>query len=280
MSGPAVVRRSARRDRLSAVAPRVAVYGAVAILSLAGLRGILEGGEAHVAASPAGSSGDLAAEAFAEGFARAWLSYDGADPDARERALSAYLSDELDPDGGYSPRAGRRSVDWTTVAGERVRGRWRTVTVTAGTSVDVVHLAVPVARDGRGFLSVPAYPALVGPPATDTRADPPREQEVEDPGLRTVVGRAVRNYLAGERRDLVADLAPEAVVSLPSERLSLRAVEEVTWVRPGRQVAVAVEATDSRGAALRLRYELAVRRRDRWYVRSLHVDPRQGGGRR
>jgi hypothetical protein len=137
---------------------------------------------------------------------------------------------------------------------------------------------VPVARNERGFLRVPSYPALVGPPAASTTAEEAQGDDVEDAALRTVAERAVRNYLAGDKRDLLADLAPEAVVSLPPQRLELRAVREVTWATPGRTAAVLVEARDEGGGDWTLRYELEVRKRDRWYVRSLHVDPRQRGG--
>ena len=279
MSEPvAVTTRSARADRLRALAPRLAVYAALAILSLAGLRATLRGDDSPAAAARPAPVADLGAEAFAEGFARAYLSFDAARPELRERELAGYLSDDLEPDGGYSPASGARSVSWTAAAGVRIRGSRRTVTVAAQTSAGLVHLAVPVERDGRGFLYVAGYPALVGPPATNTAAGVPSEDEVEDAGLRVVVERAVRNYLAGDKNDLLADLAPDAVVSLPSQRLEVSSIAELTWAEPGRMVAVLVEAEDAEGSSWTLRYELGVRKRDRWYVRSLHVDPRQGGG--
>ena len=119
---------------------------------------------------------------------------------------------------------------WTAAAGARRSGNRQTVTVAAQTSAGPVYLAVPVARDERGFLYVAAYPALVGPPATNTAADAPTEEDVEDPRLRDVVERAITNYLAGEKRNLLADLAPEAVVSLPAEPLDARSIAR----SPGR----------------------------------------------
>ena len=273
-----VTTRSARVDRLRALAPRIALFGIVALLSLAGLRASLEGTPAAEPVRAPGRALDQGALAFAEGFARAYLAWGAKQPDQSERELAAYLSDELEPDGGLSPARGRRSVLWTTVEGDSLRGRRHTITIAAQTSAGLVHLAVPVERDRHGFLSVPAYPALVGPPATNTSARAPAEDEVEDPRLRAVVERALTNYLAGERRNLLADLAPEAVVSLPASALELRSAREITWARPGRTVAVLVEVVDAAGSGWTLRYELEVLKRERWYVRSLHVDPTQRGG--
>ena len=104
----------------------------------------------------------------------------------------------------------------------------------------------------------------------------PTEQDVDDPELRAVSERAVRNYLAGQRRNLAADLADGAIVALPSKRLTVESVESITWAA-GRRVAVQVRASDAGSATWTLRYELAVVRRERWYVRSLHVNPRSKG---
>ena len=116
------------------------------------------------------------------------------------------------------------------------------------------------------------YPALVGPPPVGLDREPIDEDDVADTQLRAVCERAVRNYLAGERGDLVADLDGSAVVSLPDQRLEVRAVEGMTRIGP-RSVAVEVQAAGS-GALWTLRYELEVVRRERWYVRAISTDPR------
>lgn len=279
MSGITVETRSLRAVRLRALAPRLLAYAALALLCLAGLRAILARPPAAPIARAGAPGFDLTAAAFAESFARAYLSFDPAAPELRERRLRRYLSDGLEADGGRAPAApGPEGVAWTSVLAERRAGRRVIATVAAEVGGELLYLAVPVERDPREYLSVPAYPALVGPPATDTSREPSEEDDVEDPRLRTIAERAVRNYLAGQRQNLLADLAPEAVVSLPDERLAVRSVESVTWAEPRRRVAVQVQARDRAGGGWTLRYELSVMRRDRWYVRSLETDPTANGG--
>jgi hypothetical protein len=151
------------------------------------------------------------------------------------------------------------------------------VVVEAPVAGGVVDLAVPVAWDGEGRMVVPAAPALVGPPLTATTNTGAVERDVEDTQLRAVCERVVRNYLAGDRQDLRADLAPGARVSLPALSLRVRGVQDVTWASPSR-VAVTVDAAGPGGALAALRYELAVSRSGgRWLVTSVVVDPTVGG---
>jgi hypothetical protein len=98
--------------------------------------------------------------------------------------------------------------------------------------------------------------------------------------LRSVVERVVRNYLGAERDDLAADLHPDAVVSVPAQRLAVRSIDAVSWARPPRRVAVQLVAALTHGPRLTLRYELDVLRLGgRWVVRTVHTDPvaREGG---
>jgi len=128
------------------------------------------------------------------------------------------------------------------------------------------------------LLVVPRYPAVVGPPVSDPGAAPVEEREVSDGALRAVAERAVRNYLAGQRTNLLADLDPAAVVSLPTTVLGVRSVHAITKAADDR-VAVEVAAADETGVQWTLRYELTVVHRDRWYVRAIEPDPVAGGGR-
>ena len=160
---------------------------------------------------------------------------------------------------------------WTVPLGSELRaGRWL-VSIEAATDRGSYRVVVPVARDDRGQLAVVDYPALVGAAVTSASRDIESRREVEDSALRTVAARAVRNYLAGERADLLADLDSAAVVSLPERPLRVESIDAVEWVAP-RRVAVRVSASDV-AAAFVLSYELAVVWRGRWYVRVVGVNP-------
>lgn len=270
--------RSLRALRWQARAPRLFVFAALGVLCLGGVRAALAGPPEPPSAPVVPERHDQAAATFAEGFVRDYLTVDPRRPELRERRLGRYLSEALEPDAGLVFGGDRASsVQWSAVVGQSRRGPVVTVTVAAESDGELVHIAVPVSRDERGFMAVAGYPALVGAPAIDTRAEAVQEDEVEDPRLLAVAERAVTNYLAGERRNLLADLAPGALVSLPERALTVRSVDAVTWVRRPHRVAVELEATDEQQSSWTLRYELGVWRRERWYVRSLSVDPTQRG---
>jgi hypothetical protein len=263
-----------RRQRALARLPQAVLLCTFCALALVGVHSTLAGQRIEPIATPTPGRGDLQTRAFAESFARAYLSWDAEHPDDRETALRGYLSDTLDPAGGLSaPARGAQRVEWTTVSGDASAGAGgRVVTVAADAGGVTQYLAVPVRRDQRGFLYVPAYPALVGGPATTTHAEVADEPELADGQLRTVVSRALSNYLAREGRNLRADLEPDAVVSLPPQALRLDSFDELTRAGPG-WVAAQLSATDAQGVRLTLRYELQLVRRDRWYVRSIGPDP-------
>ncbi|MQA76584.1 MAG: hypothetical protein GEU88_20060, partial [Solirubrobacterales bacterium] len=143
-----LVRRSARWDRMRARAPRLLFVGATVILSLLGARELV----APAATSPAaavGASVDHRAEDLAQRFARAYLSFDPAQPGARERRLRGLVPDDLELDAGLVAREPQR-VLWTQVAQnqEAIAGG-RVIVAAAGvsTQTDPVYLAVPVFRD-------------------------------------------------------------------------------------------------------------------------------------
>ena len=277
-----LVTRPAWRVTLAARAPRIVAGVLAAVVMVAGLRAIVAGPPAPPAAARPAPAPDQAAASFAEAFVRSYLSWDPARPDERERALARFASEGLDAGAGLEiPDGAAQTVSWSAVVGSQPATRRRQlVTVAAVAGQRSWYVAVPVTRDKRGYLAVAGYPALVGPPPVATGERASEEDEVADPQLRAVAQRAVRNYLAGERNNLLADLDPGAVVSLPRERARVLAVEEVTAAGRGR-VAVAVQASTA-GARFTLRYELSVLRRERWYVRSIETDPRAltaGGGR-
>jgi hypothetical protein len=281
VSGPSTVTRSLRIVRLQALAPRLLVSTALVVLCVAGLRAIVAAPRTlpPPPSAPAPRQQDLGAEAFAQSFVRSYLTWDAADLAARSSSLRGFLNSGLDEDAGLTPADGTsQSVRSTEVLGTHGSGGELAVTVAAQTSAGTTYLTVPVLRDQRGFLSIAGYPALVGPPATDLNTEPPQGQDVEDTALQAVVTRAVTNYLAGERRNLLADLTPDAVVSLPPRPMRVTSTDRIAWVQTGKRVAVDVVAQDAEKSSWTLGYELDVRKNDRWYVRSIQVDPTFQGG--
>jgi Conjugative transposon protein TcpC len=260
--------------RWRARAPRLAFTAITALFALIGFRAVLAG-PPHATrlrhtASEASNFADV--EGFAQAFARAWLSYDPANPDAHAQALTHFLGSDIDADAGLAPRGIRPTrVIWTAVTSDvATRADTRLVTVAAALDEPspLRYVAVPVTRD-HGGLVVDGYPSLVGPPrlARDHRA--PEQNDVTDGALSVVVRRALTNYLRGSTQDLAADLDRSVQLSPPTERLALESVDSLTWAAPGVVDAQVVARGEER-TTYTLRYELAVVRRDRWYVRSLN----------
>ena len=258
-----VMRRSARLERLRGRAPRYVFVIAVTVVVLVGIRELVSPEAAP--APPAAAPTDRALEDFAEGFARAYLSYDASRPRLRERALRQYVPDELGPDAGYAPPArGAQSVSWTRVAQTQealAGGRIVVVAVGLGGEERTIYLAVPVVRRSDGALALSGYPALVGSPIA-ARAPLAAREEVQDDEVITVVERVVGNYLAGERADLEADLSPTARVALPTDRLRTASVDEVAWADGEESGAVLATATTrgADGSSWTLTYELGLER--------------------
>jgi Conjugative transposon protein TcpC len=251
----------------------------VLVLSFAGIRSILAPRTTTVVARPTASpTVDQGAEEFAQEFARAYLTFNGNDTQQRESALKPFLSSTLDPDAGVQPGSGSQSVRWTSVVGQQAAGQQTLVTVAVGTSNGLMYLNIPVARDKHGFLFVPNYPAFVGPPATNPSASLPSGEQITDASLQTVVARAVTNFLAGNQSNLLADLTPNALVSLPPRHMTVTDTQQATWITPGHSVAIQATATDSHGNSWTLTYEVGVEKLDRWYVQSVQVNPTFQGG--
>ena len=275
------VRRSARTERLRARVPRYIGIGFLAITSLVGIRQILLPAEPVPGAPPAEASADPAAENLAEQFTRAYLSYDAAHPEERERELRPFLGDELEPDGGLVAERGQQDVLWTRVAQSLPReDEGRTVVLAARTSTQMepLYLAVGVERDGEGALRLAGYPSLVGPPSVSQGSSFEDREEVEEPKVAAMARRVVANYVAGQERNLRADLAPDAAISLPTTELRLDALDELLWAEgPGSDAVVAnVRALDARRNSYALSYEIGVeQRRGRPYATYVQTVPTQ-----
>jgi Conjugative transposon protein TcpC len=254
-------------------APRIALVATCVVLSTVGLRTVL-GHAARVPVRPlATTASSTSVDGFAEAFARSYLSFSPRDPDARDRRLRAFGFDAgaLAADGDATPRA----IVWSVAVASVARGRTgRVVTVLADDGHQDWYLAVTVSTDRAGRLSVVQPPAIVGSPAVSPAALAPPELEVDDSALKQVAERAVRHYLAGDRADLSADLAPRAAVTLPSVPVRVADVVSTTWVARPARLAVSVVAAARGGLRLTLRYELdVVRVAGRWLVRSVQVNP-------
>ncbi len=260
--------------RWRARVPRIALICTCVVLSTVGLRTSLGHKPPVASRSAAVTTSSTSVDGFAEAFTRTYLSFSPRDAAARERQLRAFGFDAdglSGDDGGNSPR----TIAWSAPVASSPGGRGRrVVTILADDGHRRWYLAVTVTIDRTGRLAVVVPPALVGPPAVRSVAAVAPELEVDDPALTQVAVRAVRHYLAGERSDLVADLAPRAAVTLPSAPARVADVVAVTWVGRPSRVAVSVVAAAPGGLRLTLRYELdMVRVAGRWLVRCIQVNP-------
>jgi hypothetical protein len=230
--------------------------------------------------APGPAPADLAAEGFAVQFARSYLTWSAAEPQAHEAALAAFVGSGIDPDAGLQPPPnGAQRVEWAEVVQEReatpARLAEHVYTVAAQTDdAGLQYLTVSVVRTASGTLALGGYPAFVGAPASGPAQVQAHGGEVNEPALATVVGRALRNYLAASASELAADLTADARVSLPTAALSLESVQRLDWAQGAGAVIAVVAAADARGAHYTLAYELDVARvQGRWEVSAIQMDP-------
>jgi hypothetical protein len=231
--------------------------------------------------APISVQADRAAEGFAVLFARRYLSWDSADPEAHRLALAPYLGSTLEPEAGFQPpQSGSQRVLWTQVvqaqASGAPSGRARYTVAVQTDASGLLYLSVAVSRAPGGELSLSGYPAFVGPPPTAPAPAAAQLSEVQDASLATVVTRALRNYLAGSSSELAADLAPGAHVSAPAASLSLESLDSLDWEPDGRSVLAFVHAHDRAGGTYSLAYRLAVAASaNRWQISAIEVDQRE-----
>jgi hypothetical protein len=230
--------------------------------------------------APGPAPADLAAEGFAVRFARSYLTWSAAEPQAREAALAPFVGQGIDPDAGLQPpSSGEQRVEWAEVVQERelapADSAEHVYTIAAQTDdAGLQYLTVSVVRTASGSLALGGYPAFVGAPASAPAQVQGHAGEVDEPALATVVGRALRNYLAASASELAADLTADAHVSLPSAALSLESVQRLDWAQGAGAVIAVVAAADARGAHYTLAYELDVARvQGRWEVSAIQMDP-------
>ncbi len=227
--------------------------------------------------APGPAPPDLAAEGFAAQFARSYLTWNAAEPQAHEAALAAFVGSGIDPDAGLQPpSSGEQRVEWAEVVQERELGATQHVYTVAAQTDDagLQYLTVSVVRTAGGSLALGGYPAFVGAPASGPAQVQGHAGEVNEPALATVVERALRNYLAASSSELAADLTADAHVSLPTAALSLESVQRLDWAQGAGAVIAVVAAADARDARYTLAYELDVARvQGRWEVSAIQMDP-------
>jgi hypothetical protein len=220
---------------------------------------------------------DRAAEGFATLFARRYLTWNTADPLAREHVLEPFVGAGMDAAAGLQlPSNARQRVEWIEVVQQReAAARKHVYTLAAQTDTGgLLYLAVTVARGPDGRLALAAYPSLVGAPAAAPAQIAGGLREVADPRLAAVVERALRNYLAASPGELAADLTSAARVSVPGPPLTLVGIQRLDWSPDNRSVCAVLQARDGRGVQYTLAYELdVVRDAGRWEVSAVQMDP-------
>ncbi len=222
---------------------------------------------------------DRAAEGFATLFARRYLTWDATTPALHQSGLAGFVGGAIDPDAGMGPPSrGSQRVAWVEIVQARTAAPGEHVyTVAADTGGGPpTYLSVDVVRGAAGELRLGRYPALIGAPVSRPAEalDAGAAGAVSDPGVATVVERALRNYLAGSGQNLAADLAPASLVATPIEHLGLDRVERLQAARGGGVLAT-VGAHDSLGATYTLTYQLDLQwSGGRWLVGAIESDPR------
>jgi hypothetical protein len=271
---------SVRRMRLLARAPRFLAVTVAVVLVLAGLRTVVFGTPApriERVYEPAGN--DVGEEAFAEAFARAYLSWSGPEQTAAyDRSLAAF-NPQFAEDSGVQPANHPVQVTWSRVVQDEpsaLKGsRIVTVELRLSPGERTCYLAVPVNRAQNGALAVTTWPSFVGAPAVQSAPSQPSLPAVTETDLVTVVTRALTNYLARDASDLQADLATGAQITYPPQQLEVSGPPiSVQSTGPGG-VLITVRANDAQGASYTLTYEVGVVLTERWYVTSIEVIPSQ-----
>lgn len=272
------LRASARYGRIRARAPRYAFLAFVVLMCLAGIRSVLSPASPSVAPPASGPPLDYAEQSYALAFSQAYLTYSSANPEEREAALAPFASSGFEIGAGFSPpQGGSQRVQWANIAQVQrplLGGVVITVATKLSTESQPVYLSVPVDRERGGAIYLAGYPSFVGPPLSTTGSTAEQGGEpVDEAEVSALIKRALANYLAGDAENLAADLADAATVTLPTNQLRLEGVDQLDWVdgAGGGAVLATISATDARGGAYTLRYEVGV-------GRVSAADPRLGPG--
>jgi hypothetical protein len=266
------------RLRLTRDLPRYALYALSLWGVLASARYAIAPPRPVILRAPRLEPPDRAAEAFACLFARRYLSWSSASPQAYQELLISLVGEDMAGQiGAQLPAEGSQRAQWVQVVQER-RGTLgeRVYTLAAQTDAEgLLYLTVGVLRKSGGALALSGYPAFVGPPASAPAQNVVEGfSDVDESSLTEVVERALRNYLDDAGSELAADLTESAEVSPPTMPLVLDGVQELKWLPGGGSVFAVLAASDRRGVRYTLAYELDVERAvGRWEISAIQTDP-------
>jgi hypothetical protein len=150
---------SVKQMRVLARAPRLLAVAVAVVLVLAGLRTVVFGAPApQIQRVYEPTSDNIGTEAFAEDFARAYLTWNGSgDTQAYGQSLALYNPQFTDSEGVQPPNAPER-VSWASVVQDQPSALKGSRIVTVELQLDpgnrTCYLAVPVNRAQDGALSV------------------------------------------------------------------------------------------------------------------------------
>jgi hypothetical protein len=271
------------------LALRVLIVSALIVVVLLGTRdlarSLLPSGRAGGAsnASGAGAFPQASAAAFATRFALAYMSYDSGQPDARQRALTPYLADDVDSSAGWDGQ-GKQTAVAAVVSAIKVLDTHRAL-VSIAVLVNGgrwVYLAVPVVADGNALVVADA-PSLIPPPARASwkpMTDTAEQDSTLSVQLRPSLVAFFRAY-AGSTNELSYFTAPDVHIEGLGGAVQLDDLAQLSVAQGGadqRSATAAVRWLDPiTGAGLTQRYRLQlVRTADRWLVAA--VAPAADGG--
>ncbi len=274
---------SLRAQRGLRLVGRVFLWLTIVFLLARGVASILSGGGAAAAIDEPGSGFPITeGQAFAERFARDYMSYDETSPQTRRTLLNAYLPARADAHAGWDG-AGRQTATASHAVEVAIEDA-TSATVIVAVQLDASrwrYLAVPVQARNGGFVA-PALPWLVAAPRlADTikaEAGPIDRDGSESawPALEVFFDA----YARGAGTDLAYLSAPRSGIRGLDGAVELDAVADVAVQRGDGSVRVAHATVRWRdpvsGARLDQTYDLTLVHSDgRWLVSEIgpRVDP-------
>ena len=222
---------------------------------------------------------DRAAEAYAVLFARRYLTWNAAEPQASAQALEPFLGPGMEADAGLRAAGERRAAGGMGGSGAGARtgaGRARVHGRRADGRGGLLYLTVAVVATADGS-------ARAGRLSRRSSGRPPRRPRSRargicakstEPALATVVQRALRNYLAASAERAGGGSRRRRARLAPGLALSLESMQRLDWAPEGGAVLATVQAQDGAGSSYTLAYELdVVREQGRWEISAVQMDP-------